>query len=95
MLYHQRHIGITNHCVNLVIGGVPRLSASSVLPSSLSLETVISFSIPFCSCLVLLTHAVPEFLNAIRFVSLPLRWKILVRDERAFPTIAQFGSQVV
>jgi len=32
----------------------------------------------FLSVLVLLTYTVPKFLNAIRFVSLPSRWKILV-----------------
>jgi syntaxin-binding protein 1 len=33
--------------------------------------------------LVPLTHTVPEFLNAIRSVNPPSRWKILVIDEHS------------
>ena len=70
-----------------MIDGVPRLSVFSVPLVGQQSRSL------FLSVLVLLTYTVPKFLNAIRFVSLPSRWKILVRDERTLSTVAQFGSQ--
>jgi hypothetical protein len=55
-----------------VIDGIPRLSVFSVPLVGQQSRSL------FPSVLVLLTYTVPKFLNAICFVSLPSRWKILV-----------------